>query len=282
MTIKIVTDSTCDLPLEVIGKYDITVIPSYINFPDRSYLDGIELSRQDFYNRLSQFDALPTTSAPALGTFATAFSALRDRGANQVLSIHVSSTLSGIFNIASLAAESVENLVVKTFDAGNLSLGTGLVVETAAKLAQAGFSIDEILGKIKNLAARTYSFAALDTLKFLQRSGRVSRLVAGFGSLLQIKPVVCINRHQVKMEITRTNKGAFTHLIQMLKNFCPIESIALVHTNAPEKAELLREQSMDLTALVKDAYSMNVSPVIGTHLGPGAVGFVVVTDQASS
>jgi DegV family protein with EDD domain len=277
MTIKIVTDSTCDLPPNVIEKYDITVVPAYINFSDGSYLDGVDITRKEFYEKLPNYETPPTTSAPAIGTFAKAYQKLLANGASHIISIHISSALSGIYNVAVLAAESMENLVVKTFDPGNLSLGTGLVVEAAAKMAEAGKSIEEILSKLKEIAERTYTFAALDTLKFLQRSGRISRLKAGFGSLLQIKPILRMNAGKVSMDAARTSKGAFNHLLATLKSLGPLESIALVHTNAPERAEQLREQAKSIIDKVIDAYSMEVTPVIGSHIGPGAVGFVIVT-----
>ncbi len=276
MTIKIVTDSTCDLPKEVIEKYDITVIPAYINFTDGSFLDGVEISRKEFYEKLPRYDTPPTTSAPAIGTFARAYKKLMDEGATNIISIHISSTLSGIYNVAVLAAEAMEKMVVKTFDPGNLSLGTGLIVEAAAKMADAGKTLEEILEKLKDLAERTYTFAALDTLKFLKRSGRISRLKAGFGSLLQIKPVISMNAGKVVMEAARTSQGAIHHLLDRLKSLGPLETIALVHTNASEKAELLREQSLQLCEQITQAYSMEVTPVIGSHIGPGAYGFVAI------
>jgi DegV family protein with EDD domain len=277
MTIKIVTDSTCDLPQEVIEKYEITVIPAYINFTDGSYLDGVEITRKEFYEKLPDYETPPTTSAPAIGTFARTYKQLIEKGADHILSIHISSTLSGIYNVAVLASEAIENMVVKTFDSGNLSMGTGLIVEAAAKMAQAGNTIEEITEKIKDIAQRTYTFAALDTLKFLQRSGRVSRMKAGFGSLLQIKPIIRMNMDKITMEVARTGKGAVQHLFATLKKLGPIESIALVHTNSPEKAELLRSQASIFFPKVSDAYSMDVTPVIGSHIGPGAYGFVIVT-----
>ncbi|PKO03291.1 MAG: hypothetical protein CVU43_03540 [Chloroflexi bacterium HGW-Chloroflexi-5] len=276
MTIKIVTDSTCDLPREIIEKYGITVIPAYINFTDGSFLDGIEISRKEFYEKLPNYETPPTTSAPAIGTFARAYKKLMDEGATKIISIHISSTLSGIYNVAVLSAEAMENIVVKTFDPGNLSLGTGLIVEAAAKMAEAGKSLEEILSKLKDLAQRTYTFAALDTLKFLQRSGRISRLKAGFGSLLQIKPILKMNAGQVAMEAARTSHGAIRHLLNTLQSLGPIESIALVHTNASERAELLRTQAKQMCEQISDAYSMEVTPVIGSHIGPGAVGFVAI------
>ncbi len=276
MTIKIVTDSTCDLPKEVIDKLEITVVPAFINFGNESYLDGVEITRKEFYEKLPSFDGTPTTSAPAIGSFARAYKDLIEKGASHVISIHISSVLSGIYNVAVLAAEAMEDMVVKTFDAGNLSLGTGLIVEAAAKMAQTGKSINEIMDKIKDLAERTYCFAAIDTLKFLQRSGRISRLKAGFGGLLQIKPILQMNRDKIKMDAARTYKGAMQHLLDTLKSLGPLEAIALVHTNSPEKAEVLREYAKEIEDMVQQAYSMEVTPVIGSHIGPGAFGFVAI------
>jgi len=277
MSLKIVTDSTCDLPQEVIDQYDITVVPAYINFSDGSYLDGIEISREEFYKKLPGYATPPTTSAPAIGTFSKAYKKLFDNGATEVLSIHISSALSGIHNVAVLAAESMENFVIKTFDPGNLSLGTGLIVEAAAKMAEAGKNLEEILAKLKNMDERTYTFAALDTLKFLQRSGRISKLKAGFGSVLQIKPIMRMHAGKIGMEAARTSKGSINHLLNTLKALGPFETIALVHTHAADRAEMLREQAKSIVEQVLQAYSVEVTPVIGSHIGPGAVGFVVVT-----
>lgn len=277
MTLKIVTDSTCDLPKEVINQYGITVIPAYINFSDGSYLDGVEITRKEFYEKLPSCETPPTTSAPAIGTFAKAYRELHEKGATAILSIHISSALSGIYNVAVLAAEAMEHIKVKTFDAGNLSLGTGLVVEVAAKMAQAGKSLEEVIEKIMDIAQRTYTFAALDTLKYLQRSGRISRLKAGFGSLLQIKPVLRMNHSKVEMEASRTSNGAIKHLISTLRELGPLEEIALVHTNAPDRAEILRNEAKLFIEKVIHAYSTDVTPVIGAHIGPGAVGFVAIT-----
>ena len=276
MTIKIVTDSTSDLPKEVLEKYDITVIPAYINFTDGSYLDGVDLSRKEFYEKLPAYQVPPTTSAPAIGTFARAYKQLMEQGATEILSIHISSALSGIYNVAVLAAEAMENMAVKTFDPGNLSMGTGLIVEAAARMAQSGRSLDDIIERLKSLAERTYTFAALDTLTFLQRSGRISRLKAGFGGLLQMKPILRMNNGKIGMEAARTTKGAFNHLLETLKSLGPLESVALVHTNAPDRAESLREQAKSIISKISQAYSMEVTPVIGSHIGPGAFGFVAV------
>jgi DegV family protein with EDD domain len=275
--IKIVTDSTCDLPAEIIKKYDITVIPCYINFPEKSYLDGVDLSREEFYEKLPNYNPPPTTSAPAIGTFVKAYHELFNRGASAVLSIHMSPVLSGTYNVAVLAAEAMEGKPVKTFDPGNLSLGTGFVVEAAAKAAGEGKDLPDILEIAKSIAARAYTFAAANTLTYLQRSGRVSMIKAKLGSLLQIKPILEMNRGKISTFTARTSKGSIRHLIDILQSLGPLQSLAIVHTHALDKVELLFAESRQYFPDPKHFYVVDVTPVLGSHLGPSVVGFVAVT-----
>jgi DegV family protein with EDD domain len=276
MNIKIVTDSSCDLPQSVIDKYDISVVPLYINFPDQSLLDGVEISRKTFYERLPETIPPPTTSAPAIGSFAKKYQELIEKGAEAVLSIHISSVLSGTVNVASLAAESLQNAVVKTFDAGQLSIGTGLVVEAAAKAAAAGKNLEDIMDEIKNLAARTYTFAAVDTLKYLQRSGRISHITSSLGSLLQIKPILQMSQGKVKMGVSRTINGSVKQLLSILKSLGNLEQLNLVHSNSPERAQMLYEEAKEYFPKGKEPFVVDITPVLGAHVGPGIFGFVAV------
>jgi len=279
MSVKIVTDSSCDLPQTVIEKYDISVVPLYINFPDQSLLDGVEISRKAFYERLPQTVPPPTTSAPAIGSFAKKYQELIEKGAEAILSIHISSVLSGTVNVASLAAESLQNAMVKTFDAGQLSIGTGLVVEAAAKAAAAGKNLDEILEEVKSLASRTYTFAAVDTLKYLQRSGRISHLTSSLGSLLQIKPILQMGQGKVKMGISRTINGSVKQLLSILKELGAIEQLNLVHSNAPERAQMLYETAKEYFPKGREPFIVDITPVLGAHVGPGIFGFVAVKQE---
>jgi len=279
MKIKIVTDSSCDLPQTVIDKYDISVVPLYINFPDQSLLDGVEISRSEFYTRLPESVPPPTTSAPAIGSFAKKYQELIEKGAEAVLSIHISSVLSGTVNVASLAAESLQNAVVRTFDAGQLSIGTGLVVEAAARAAAAGKNMEEILEEIKKLAARTYTFAAVDTLKYLQRSGRISHVTSSLGSLLQIKPILQMSQGKVKMGVSRTLNGSVKQLLSILKSLGNLEQLNLVHSNSPERAQMLYEEAKDLFPKDREPFVVDITPVLGAHVGPGIFGFVAVKQE---
>jgi DegV family protein with EDD domain len=276
MSIRIVTDSTSDLPQEIATEYGIIVVPAYINIGDRSYLDGVELSREEFYTGLPKYKTLPTTSAPGLGAFIQAYEQLAAQGATGILSIHISASLSAILNVAHSAAQTTDVVPVAVFDSGQLTLGAGLLVLAAAKAAAAGHSMAEILALLKERAWRTYTFAALDTLEFLRRSGRVSQLQYGLGTLLKVKPLLKMHNGEMSMERLRTRKRAYERLIGLVSDLGPLEELALVHTHAPEAAEALHRQALYLFPKGKTPLSAEVTPVIGAHVGPGAVGFACI------
>ncbi len=276
MSIGIVTDSTCDLPQEMVAKHGITVIPAYINIDGESYRDGVELSRQEFYRRLPDCQTPPTTSAPGPGTFTQVHRQLADEGATEILSIHISETLSNIVNVARMAAEETDFVPVTVMDSGQLTAGTGLLALTAAQAAAAGASMGEIVDLLQDQILRTHSVAALDTLEYLRRSGRVSWVRSGLGTLLKIKPLLTMYNGETSLEAVRTHKRAFARLTQMVADLGPLEQVALVHTHAPEKAEELLQQARHLLPGGQVLFSEDVTPLIGAHIGPGTACFVCV------
>ncbi len=276
MTIKIVTDSTCDLPEAIVARYGITVVPLYINFGDQSYLDGVELSRQEFYERLPDYESPPTTAAPGPEVYRQAYERLADEGATEVLSIHISISLSAVVDVARLGAKQTDAVPVTVFDSRQLSLGTGFLVLAAAKAAAEGRPMDEILSLLEEQISRSHVFAALDTLEFLRRSGRMNRVMAGLGSVLQIKPLLKMYDGNPTAERVRTRERAIERLISLLSELVPLEQVALVHTHAPDRAEELRQQVQHLLP-EGETLSVEVTSVIGAHIGPGAVGFACVT-----
>jgi DegV family protein with EDD domain len=275
MTIKIVTDSTCDLPEATVAEYGITVVSLYINFGDQSYLDGVELSRQEFYKRLPDCDPLPTTAAPGPEVFRQTYERLADEGASEVLSIHISISLSATVDVARLGAEETGAAPVTVFDSRQLSLGTGFLVLTAAKAAAEGRSMDEIISLLEEQVSRTHVFAALDTLEFLRRSGRMNWAMASLGTVLQIKPLLKMYDGNPTAERVRTRNRATKRLINLLSDLVPLEKVALVHTHAPDRAEALRQQVQHLLP-EGEIPSVDITPVIGAHIGPGAAGFACV------
>jgi DegV family protein with EDD domain len=276
MTIKIVTDSTCDLPENVIQRLGITVVPLYINIFDKGYLDGVEITRKDFYSNLPDYKVHPTTGIPGLYAFAEAYKALTSKGATEILSIHISESLSGTVGVAQSAAREFDEIKIKVCDSGQLSLGTGFQVETAAKMANEGRSMDEILAALDEIRPRIFVTAGLETLDYLRRSGRMNRFVAGLGSLLQLKPILTMKNGLPGSERVRTAAKAEARIIEMLKEYSPIERFALLHTNAPEEAKAFYTKIKDLIP-DGEVYSMDITPVIGVHIGPGAVGYAIIS-----
>ena len=279
MPIRIVTDSSCDLPAGLVAQYGITVVPLYINIGGKSYLDGVEMTHEQFYQGLPHFKSHPTTFAPGPGQFVQVYERLAQEGASEIISIHIGSALSAMVGVARLAAQETERVPVTVFDSGNLSLGTGLLALTAAKAAAEGRPLGDILAALEDQASRTHCIAALDTLEYLRRSGRLSRFQSSLGSLLQIKPLLRMHAGEFHMERVRTRHGAHSRLMELVTDLAPFEQLNLVHTHAPQKVDLLHQQAPHLFPDSEEPLIAEVTPVIGTHIGPGAAGFVAVHER---
>ncbi len=277
MTIRIVTDSTCDLPAEIIEKFGIHVVPLYINTGKQGYLDGIDITREEFYSRLPDFPEHPTTAVPSIERFRAAYNTLADEGATEVLSIHISKNLSGVMDMATLAAESTTSARVYVLDSHQLSLGTGFLVQTAAEMAAEGRTVSEIMVRLQSQIQRTHVFAALDTLEFLKRSGRMNKYMANFASLLQIKPILRMFNGNPTTERVRTRDRAISRVIEILQSIGRLEKVAIVHTHA--SLDRLADLQKKAAALLPHGEIMieDITPVIGAHIGPGAIGFAVVS-----
>jgi DegV family protein with EDD domain len=273
MKIAIVTDSTADLPQEVVRQHNIGVVPLYINIGEESYLDGVEMSRAAFYEGLPHFKKHPTTAVPGIDAFNKAFQKAIESSADAIISLHLSKVLSNTVDVARLAAEKIKEIPVHVIDSGNLSLGLGLLVRRAALMAEAGEKLKTILAEIEAKAKRTYTMAVLSTLEFLRRSGRLSNLQYGLGSLLNLKPIIKMNNGVIELEKTRTISGSGKRLLQLVEEMGKLEELAFVHTHAPEKIARLQENAAHLVEDGAQVLVGEVTPVIGSHIGPGAVGF---------
>jgi DegV family protein with EDD domain len=275
-----VTDSTSDLPQEVAAEHGIAVVPAYINIEGKSYVDGIDLTREEFYERLPQYRTPPTTSAPSLGTFIETYERLAAQGvaprAQEILSIHVSATLSGILNVAHAAAQATAAARVTVFDSKQLTLGTGFLALAAARAAAVGRSMAEVVDMLKEMVQRVYSFAALDTLEYLRRGGRLTRIQSGIGAVLRVKPLLMMYDGEMTMEKVRTRRRAIERMIELVHELGPLEQLALVHAHALDRAEMLRQKARHLIPAGLDPFCEEVTSVIGAHVGPGSVGLVCV------
>lgn len=273
MSIRIVTDSTCDIPVDICSQYGIVVIPAYVNIGDSSYLDGVDLSREALYEGLPHFKEQPTTAAPAPGTFTEAYNRLAAEGTIEILSIHVASSLSGMLNAARVGAEATDQVRVTLFDSEQLTMGLGLQVIAAAKAAGAGRSTADIVAMLEERVNRTYVFGLLDTLEYLRRSGRVNWAVFGIGTLLRIKPLVKVHRGEVEMlERVRSSKRALNRFLELVSELAPFEDIALLHTHSLDQLDYFRERTHFLVPEGYQAPAVELTPALGVHIGPGGLG----------
>jgi DegV family protein with EDD domain len=273
--VKIVTDSTADIPEELSAELGITIVPCNVHFGLETYRDGIELSKEEFYTRLKTSPTLPTTSAPAAGLFEATYRKLASE-TDQILSIHLASALSAIYNSACLGAEAISDAEIALIDSGQASMGLGWLVIAAARAAQEGQSLAQIVALVEDIMPRVRVFAALDTLEYLQKGGRVGKTVAVLGALLNIKPLVEVRDSAVlPLERVRTRRRSIQRLIELAAELGPLEELAVLHSNAPGKARRLAEEISFLHPLERILIA-EVGVIIGTHAGPNGLGVACV------
>ena len=273
MNIRIHVDSTCDVPPDLVERLGIAVVPVYINVGDKSYLDGVDLTRHEFYENLPGYDTFPTTAAPAPGAFTVAYQALVDDGATEIISLHLATKLSNTLNAARLGSEDVEGARITMWDTEQLAMGSGLQAIVAAEAAADGKSMQEILTLLQEKREKTRVFAMLDTLEYLRRSGRVSWTEFGLGTLMRIKPIVQVYDGEVSViEKVRTSKRALPRLVQLVESYGPLDRIAIEYAGNLETAERLRLEGKDLFPPDAEITFMELTPAIGSHAGPGVVG----------
>ncbi len=279
--VKIVTDSTADVPPEMLRDLDIEVVPMYIHFGDDTYRDGTDVENESFYRLVGESDVAPTTSAPPTIVFEQTFRRLA-RTHDSIISIHVSGHLSTAFKAAAQAREKLPPSLARidVVDTHSASLGVGLTVIAAAQLAQAGASHDEILREVQHRVQHTHMIFFVDTIEYLDRSGRMSLPQGMITSMSRIKPILLIDQgHIVLYERTRTRAKAIDGLFTFVEDFPRAEEIAVVYSTTPEDVEKV----LDKVGLLFPRERVLVGqygPSVGAHLGPGAMGIVVYEGQA--
>ncbi len=275
--VRIVTDSTSDLPPEVAARLRISVVPAYVQIGNRSYRDEPSsggLSREEFYAQLPTMQAVPTTSVPPAHEFATAYRDLVGE-ADEVIAIVVSASLSGMYNVAHLGAQETPELKVYVVDSEQITMGLGWMAIAAAEAAADGQSAQEILALVEDMKPRVRVFAMLDTLEYLRRSGRVSWARAKAAQILRIKPIVEVLLSKVRdLGRTRTRHRAIERLVELTRALGPLERLAILHTYAPE-LEDLRRRLADLCS-PSHFLTVAVTTIIGTHVGPRGLGVAAV------
>ncbi len=274
MKIGFVTDSTADIPAEAAAQLGIQVIPALVNIHGKSYADGTEITREEFYTRLPEIIPPPMTSSPSVGAFQQCYEKLLKAGMDFVISIHPPNELSGIFNAARLAAQEFGQRV-KVVDSGQLSLGLGFQVISAAEAASGGAILEDVLARVESIRQRVRVVALLDSIAYVRRSGRVSWAIAMIGGVLRLQPLIELRYGLVhRIGQARTRLQGIERLVDTLNSWGPLESLAVLHTNAESTALQIFDE---VKSKVSHApFLVNVTTAIGTHVGPNALGFAAV------
>lgn len=275
--ISFVTDSTCDIPADLVAKHNIIVVPVYVNYNNNSYADdGKELVREEYYAKIGDIRPHPTSAAMSPG-MAEKYIMEAAENSDHVVIMTLAAALSGVHNAMRLGAEKLPKDRYTLIDVGNLSMALGWQVIRAAEVAEeTNGDLQAVLDAIAETRKNTRLYCALNTLEFLRRSGRVGWAAAGVGALLQIKPLLEVNESEVKnMGRVRTFKRAIEDLHRLCKEAAPLDRLAILHANNAAEAQAFYELIKDEIAPANTVI-VEIAPAIGTNIGPGSVGVALV------
>jgi DegV family protein with EDD domain len=273
--IALVTDSTCDIPADWVAQYQITVVPLTIIFGDQQYLDGVDLTAEKFYERLGNDPHHPTTSQPTPQAFTDAYKQAAASGAEEILTITISSAMSGTMESAKRAAAEC-SIPVHVVDGKNNSMGLGWQVIAAARVRDSGGGLQEMLAAAEQIRQDMAYYISLDTIEYLSKGGRISEAAKFLNSVLQIKPLICVKPDTGTVGASMPGRSRKSAIEGMYKEFFrhvntsrPMH-ITVLHNNAVEEAQALAER-VEREYSPKELFVSIVSPVLGVHTGPRAI-----------
>lgn len=281
--VALVTDSTSYLPAEYTQKHNITIVPQVLIWGEETFRDGVDIQPDAFYSRLKTAKVMPTTSQVSIVTMQSTFQNLVDQGYN-VLGIFISSRLSGTMQSAMQAKEMMGAAASKVtiIDSQSTAMALGFQVLTAARAMEAGMDLKEYITKAESAHKRTGVYFAVDTLEFLHRGGRIGGAQRFFGSALNLKPILAVQEGKVEgVDRIRTKSKAHERILELVAEQTKGKSnvrVATLHANAAEDAKNLLERATAAMPIVETIFT-EVSPVVGTHAGPGTVGLAYSFDE---
>ncbi|MDM8000826.1 MAG: DegV family protein [Dehalococcoidia bacterium] len=277
MKVRVVTDSTSDLPPEVARDLGITVVPAQVQFGDQVFLDGIELTSEEFYRRLQSESTLPKTSPASISTFNSTYRRIAEE-ADGIISIHVVAKLSVTYDIARQASADVKCPVI-VIDSQTASMACGLLAIIAAKAARAGESLTEIEKLVRQAIPCTVTYGVFGTLEYLAKGGRIGKGQAFLGTLLKINPILAIRMSEVvPVERVRTRSRAVERMCEMVCGHAPLRELSVMRTTNPEEAEeVIRRLSPVFPP--ERMYRASIGPSMGTQVGPNAVGVALIAEK---
>ena len=273
--VKVVTDSTSDLPPEIARELGITIVPAYVHFGSQSYRDGVDITPEQMYERMLSGSVHPTTSSPAPGDFTDTYSSLA-RETDEIVCITVTSRQSAIYEAAMTGKQSFQGKCrVEVIDSRSVTMGLGLMAMLAAREARSGKALDEVVAAVRSAIPRTHGMALLDTIKHALKGGRLGRGGGLLGSLVKVKPVLDIKDGWIRLSgATRTRSSGMDRLCQCVTKHLPIEDAAVVHSNALREAERLAERIRSLSPQTRPVIA-KLGSALGVHGGPQSLVVVV-------
>ncbi len=281
MTVKIVTDSTSDIPSDVAQGLGVVVVAQNVHFGTETYKDNVTITPDDFYSMLVSSPELPKTSQASPGDFKEVYDALGS-DADGIVSLHVSSKLSGTYNSAVQASTMTSaSCPVEVIDTAQASMALGLVVEAAAQAANRGAGYDEVVSIAHDATARAQCICLFETLEFLQKGGRIGKARAMIGTALQLKPMIIVKDGEVhELGKGRTFAKALAKLKQAARDFGPLEGLAIMYSTTPDRAHEVAGDLKDMLPEGVEPYVTSFGPALGVYTGPGAIGIALL--QAKS
>lgn len=271
MTVKIVTDSGSDIPPELAKKLGITIVPVYIYFGDKAYKDGVDIGPDELYKRLVEGPVYPTTTQPIPADFAETYTALA-KDAEVIVSIHLPAKVSGTYNAALQGLEIAKpKCAVHVVDSLCVSVGLGLIVLAAARVANSGGKLSEVLEETNKAVGHTQIRALLETLQYLLKGGRITRTKALVGALLNVKPILKMRDGElVQASMARSYAKGIDQLFEFVKTYPNLQEVGISHTTVPEEAKALKERLASITG-GKEIQMFRVGAGLGVHGGPGTL-----------
>ena len=280
MTVRVLVDSTADIPQARARELGIEVVPLTVHFGDETFRDGVDLDGPAFYRRLASSPVTPTTSTPPPALFEDVYRKLAAEGTTGVLAMHIGSDLSATYSVSKTAADAVTaetGLPIEVIDSRQVSAGYGLPAEILAAQARDGANLPDLKAHAMSLLSRVHLVAVLDTLEFLQRGGRIGRGRAFLGTMLSVKPLLEVRDSAVHpLEQVRTTSRARERVGQIIARLGELESVAIVQSDDATGQQLLE---VARTFWSGPAEIFSLGPVVGTHAGPGAGAIVAITRQ---
>jgi DegV family protein with EDD domain len=286
VSIRVVTDSTSDIPLGLADERGIIVVPLNVHFGDETYKDGIDITAEEFYVRLKGAAELPKTSQPSVNDFLQVYEHLTSQG-DDVISIHISEKFSGTLNSALQARQTWEESTapnqrpkgrVEIVDSGLASMGLGLVVMEVARLVGEGADMEQVGSALERMVPKVNCYVLLETLEYLAKGGRIGKANAFLGTLLNIKPILTITDGEVHpVERVRTRGKGIAKLIETAQGLAPIRRAAIAHSSAPEEVEQVKKGLGSLVS-PEDVTIAGFGPVVGTYAGPGGLAICTLSE----